>query len=199
MNVLTLSDIADLRAYERERDELRQNVIALKKLRRVALGPLLSVVFENRTTVRFQVQEMARAERILEDAQIQAELDVYNPLLPAPGELSMTLFVELTSEAELREWLPKLVGVERHIAVRVGDGDGATEVRCVVDPAHASQLTRDEVTASVHYVKVALPPPVASRILAEATVLVCDHPHYRHEAELSPVTKASVVADWSAG
>jgi len=196
---LRLADIADLRAYERERDGLRRNVIALKKLRRVSLGPLLSVVLENRTTVRFQVQEMARAERILDDAKIQAELDVYNPLIPAPGELSMTLFVELTTEAELREWLPKLVGIERHIVVRVGDGAEAVVVRNTVDPAHASQLTRDEVTASVHYVKVALPPTVASRVLAESTVLVSDHPQYQHETELLPATKASVVADWSAG
>lgn len=198
MSGLTLVDIADLRAYERERDALRREVIALKKLRRVALGPLLSAVLENRTTVRFQIQEMARAERILDDAKIQEELDVYNPLVPGPGELSMTLFVELTTEAELREWLPKLVGIERSIAVRVGEGDSAVDVRCVVDPAHASQLTRDEVTASVHYVKVALPASVASRFLAEKAVLLSDHPHYQHETELLPATKASVSADWSA-
>ncbi|MHB1599943.1 MAG: DUF3501 family protein, partial [Acidimicrobiales bacterium] len=139
MNELTLADITDLRAYERERDEVRREVIALKRLRRIQLGPIVSVVLENRTTVRFQVQEMARAERIIEDGKIRDELDVYNPLIPGRGELSMTMFVELTTEAELREWLPKLVGVEQHVAVRIGAGAGAAEVRCVVDPAHASQ------------------------------------------------------------
>src|SRR5579884_1166174 len=108
MPKLTLDDILDLRAYEREREAFRARVIELKKLRRVALGPLVSVVFENLDTVRFQIQEMARAERMLTDEAIQNELDAYNPLIPDPGELSATLFLELTSDAELREWLPKL-------------------------------------------------------------------------------------------
>ena len=196
MNELTLADITDLRAYERERDEVRREVIALKRLRRIQLGPIVSVVLENRTTVRFQVQEMARAERILEDGKIQDELDVYNPLIPGRGELSMTMFVELTTEAELREWLPKLVGVEQHVAVRIGAGAGAAEVRCVVDPAHASQLTRDEVTASVHYVKVALSQVEAERFLLEPAALFVDHPQYRHETLLQPAVKASVASDW---
>lgn len=198
MNELTLADIADLRAYESEREDARREVIALKRLRRIQLGPIVSVVLENRTTVRFQVQEMARAERILEDGKIQDELDVYNPLIPGRGELSMTMFVELTTEAELREWLPKLVGVEQHVAVRIGAGAGAVEVRCVVDPAHASQLTRDEVTASVHYVKVALPELEAERFLLEPAALLVDHPQYRHETLLQPAVKASIASDWVA-
>ena len=198
MNELTLADITDLRAYESEREDARREVIALKRLRRIQLGPIVSVVLENRTTVRFQVQEMARAERILEDGKIQDELDVYNPLIPGRGELSMTMFVELTTEAELREWLPKLVGVEQHVAVRIGAGAGAVEVRCVVDPAHASQLTRDEVTASVHYVKVALPELEAERFLLEPAALLVDHPQYRHETLLQPAVKASIASDWVA-
>ncbi len=198
MNELTLADITDLRAYESEREDARREVIALKRLRRIQLGPIVSVVLENRTTVRFQVQEMARAERILEDRKIQDELDVYNPLIPGRGELSMTMFLELTTEAELREWLPKLVGVEQHVAVRIGAGAGAVEVRSVVDPAHASQLTRDEVTASVHYVKVALPELEAERFLLEPAALLVDHPQYRHETLLQPAVKASIASDWVA-
>ncbi|HVC25152.1 MAG TPA: DUF3501 family protein, partial [Acidimicrobiales bacterium] len=142
MRPLTLADISDGRAYERERDSFRHEVIALKRFRRLEIGPIVSVVLENRTTLRFQIQEMARAERMLADEQIEEELAVYNPLLPGPGELSMTLFVELTSESELREWLPKLVGIERSVVVRVGDRAAPVEVRCTVDPQHASQLTR---------------------------------------------------------
>ena len=88
---LTLEDITDLRAYERERDGFRRAVIAEKKARPVLIGPVVTLTFESRTTVRFQVQEMARAERLTTDAQVQHELDVYNRLLPAPGELSATL------------------------------------------------------------------------------------------------------------
>ncbi len=119
---LRLEDLSDLRAYERERDGFRAEVIALKKLRRVALGPLAGVVFENATTVRFQVQEMVRAERIIEDRLVQAELDAYNPLVPARGELSLTLFLELVTPEQLRTWLPRLVGIERHLLVRIGAG-----------------------------------------------------------------------------
>ena len=82
---LTLDDIADQRAYERERDAFRAEVIAAKKLRRVSVGPVITLTFENRLTMRFQVQEMARAEKMVTDEQIQHELDVYNRLLPAAG------------------------------------------------------------------------------------------------------------------
>src|SRR4051794_30222323 len=133
---LTLGDIADLRAYERERDEFRQQVIALKKLRRVAIGPFVSIVFENSDTVRFQIQEMARVEKILSDDAIQAELDIYNPLIPDAGSLAATMFIELTSKDELVEWLPKLVGVERAVELHIGDGEREVVVGARVDPDH---------------------------------------------------------------
>src|SRR5687768_18282803 len=120
MTKLTLDDIADLREYEREREAFRAHVIALKKRRRVALGPFLTLLFENRDTIRFQIQEMARAEKILSDEAIQTELDIYNPLIAERGSLAATLFIELTSKDELVEWLPKLVGIERSIELRIG-------------------------------------------------------------------------------
>ena len=193
---LTLDDIVDLRAYERRRDDLRREVIALKRIRRVPLGPIMSVVLENRTTVRFQVQEMVRTERMLEDAQVQEELDAYNPLIPGPGELSMTLFLELTSEAALREWLPKLVGIERAVVLQVGTGSDALELRDEVDEDHASRLTREEVTASVHFVRIRVPVGAWDRFATEPVLLRADHPSYRHEVELAAETKASVLADW---
>ncbi|HET9091959.1 MAG TPA: DUF3501 family protein [Acidimicrobiales bacterium] len=196
---LALSDVLDTRAYERERAAFRAEVMALKRLRRVAIGPLVTVVFENRTTMRFQIQEMARAERMTTDDQIQAELDVYNPLIPGPGELSLTMFIELTSEGELREWLPKLVGVERALELRLGEAAaGATPeiVPVVVDPAHEAQLTREEVTASVHYVRFALDAGQQGRFVEGPASLVLDHPAYRHEAALSEATRRSLASDW---
>lgn len=193
---LALSDITDLRAYERDRDAFRREVIDLKRIRRVPIGPLVSVVAENWTTLRFQVQEMVRAERILEDDRVQAELDVYNPLLPGPGELSLTLFLELTSEDLLRAWLPKLVGIERAVVLAIGEGGGRVEVRDEVDPDHAALLTRDKVTASVHYVRIRLAVSDRARFLAERVTLGIDHPEYHYETELSTATKASVVGDW---
>jgi len=194
MAKLTLDDIADLRAYERERAEFRSRVIALKRDRRVALGPVVTIVFENATTMRFQIQEMARAERLMSDEAIQHELDTYNPLIPGPGELSMTLFIELTSEAELRSWLPRLVGVERAVGLVIGEGE---RIAAALDAAHERQLTRETVTASVHYLRIRLDEVQRARFRAEPSRLVIDHPSYRHEAVLSPTTVASLVADWS--
>ncbi|TMK66965.1 MAG: DUF3501 family protein, partial [Actinobacteria bacterium] len=91
MRKLTVDDIADHRAYEREREEFRARIIAMKKRRRIAIGDLLSLVFENTDTMRFQVQEMARAERMLTDEQIAYEVETYNELVPDDGELSGTL------------------------------------------------------------------------------------------------------------
>lgn len=193
---LTLDDIADLRAYEREREEFRDRIIALKRLRRVAVGPVVTLVFESRDTVRFQIQEMARAEKLISDEQIQAELDVYNPLVPELGRLTATLFIELTSNDEMKEWLPKLVGIERAIVLRLGDDDA---VRATVDEAHAEQLTREEVTASVHYVRFELTPEQVDRFATDAVTLTADHPSYAHAAPLTEETKASLVSDLRPG
>lgn len=195
MSKLTLTDIADLREYERGRTDFRNEVIALKKRRRIHVGPVVTLLFENRTTIRFQIQEMARAEKILSDEGIQTELDIYNPLIPEPGHLATTMFIELTSDAEMREWLPKLVGIERHIVLRLGEGDGAVEVRCTVDPDHEKQLTRDEVTAAVHYVHFALTPDQVEAFRAGPVTLVVDHPQYRYETPLHDDNVAELLAD----
>jgi hypothetical protein len=194
MNPLTLEDIVDLRAYERQRDDFRREVIELKKRRRVSIGPFVTVVFENLTTIRFQIQEMVRAEKMLSDAQVQAELDTYNPLLPGEGELSMTLFLELTDEAELREWLPKLVGVERAVKLRLGDE--RRSVAADVDPVHAAQLTREQITASVHYVRIVLGDTEREAFRQGPAWIAVTHPAYSHEAELSTETRSSLFADW---
>lgn len=192
---LTLDDIADLREYERERDEFRREVIALKKKRRVGVGPFITVVFENRQTVRFQIQEMARVERLTTDEAIENELRTYNPLIPEPGELTATLFIELTSEIALREWLPRFVGIERSVALRAGDGADASFVRAEPEAAHASQLTREEVTSSVHYVQFRLTPDQVARVAAGPVELVIDHAEYSHATPLAEETIAELLAD----
>lgn len=203
MAKLTLDDIADQRAYERERDEFRSRVIALKQRRRIGVGPLITLVFENRDTVRLQVQEMARAERIHTDEGIQTELDIYNALIPDPGELVATLFIELTSEPDLREWLPKLVGIETRVVLRLGgvgspgngSGGDVTEVRCQVDPDHERQLTREEITASVHYVRFSLTPAQVDAFAAGPVAVAIDHPAYAHETVLTDDNHAELLAD----
>ena len=195
MTALTLADISDLRAYEREREEFRAHVIALKRLRRVGVGPFLTFVFESRDTIRFQIQEMARIEKLITDEAIESELAAYNPLLPDPGHLSATLFIELTSKDELMEWLPKLVGIERAVELRLGKGDDAVRIPAIPESAHEAQLTREDITASVHYVRFALDPEQARRLLDGPADLVTVHEAYQHEAVLGDEARASLAAD----
>ena len=194
--MLTLADIEDLRAYERERHAYRRQVIELKRRRRVALGPIVSVVFENRETMRSQVQEMARAERMVSDEQIQKELDVYNALIPEPGELSATLFIELSGEDPLRDWLPRLVGIEHSVILRLpGPSDPEAVVRAVPESGHEEALTRPEITASVHYIRFALDPAEVERFSAGPVTLAVDHPEYSAETVLSEETRAELLGD----
>lgn len=200
-NKLTLGDIAEQRAYERERDEFRARIIELKRRRRVAVGPFVTLVFENRDTMRFQVQEMARAEGLTRDDQIQAELDVYNTLIPEAGQLSATLFIELTSEVALKEWLPRLVGIERSVEVQIGGAtDGASEVvGCVPEESHEQQLTRSDVTASVHYIHFELTPQQVESFAGGPVSLALSHPEYQHSVALGEATVAELLTDLRGG
>jgi hypothetical protein len=195
---LVLDDIADQRAYERQRDAFRREVIAAKRLRRVSVGPIVTLTFENRLTMRFQVQEMARAEKLTTDAQIQHELDVYNRLLPAEGELSATLFLELTTEEELRTWLPRLVGIEQSVVLEIGAGPGRLQVRSVPEATHGSQLTRQDATSAVHYVRFPCGADAAPALATGPVRLLVDHPEYPAGCpgvELSEATRAELSGD----
>ncbi len=189
---LTLEDVLDLRAYERVREDYRARVIARKRNRRVGLGPIVTLVFECLDTVRFQVQEMARVEKIISDEAIQVELDVYNRLLPGPGELSATLFIELTSDEELRHWLPALVGIERQVAFSV-DGD---LVRSVPEADHAAALTRETVTPAVHYLRFGFTRAQVDAFADAAEVaLVSTHPAYDAATVLAPMVREELLGD----
>ncbi len=193
---LTLSDIADVRAYERERAEFRDRVLDLRRIRRIAVGTVITVSFESRETIRYQIQEMARVEKLMTDDDIQNEIDTYNPLVPEAGQLCATLFIELTSDDAMREWLPRLVGIERHVVIRLPDG---SEVRSYPEAQHASQLTRANITSAVHYLQFAFEPgqvQVLSQGIADGTArLVIDHPRYLEASELTAATVAELLRD----
>jgi hypothetical protein len=202
MQKLTADEILDLRAYEKVREDFRARVIALKARRRIPLGDLLTIVFENTETMRFQVQEMARAERMLRDEQIEDEVRVYNELIPDDGQLCGTLFVELTSDEQLREWLPRLVGIQR--AVRLEIGDRVVPGR----PLDEERLTREDVTAAVHYLDFTVADGAGSdgagsdgRAAAAAALragpvrLVVDHPSYAATVELTPEQRDELARD----
>jgi hypothetical protein len=129
-------------------------VIDLKRRRRVSLGTVVTIMFENRDTMRTRSRRWPVPRSIFTDEGIQDELDIYNPIIPEPGQLCATVFIELTTDEQMREWLPKLVGIET--LGRVPAARRPT-VRCSVDPQHESQLTREHVTAAVHYVTSSSP------------------------------------------
>ncbi len=191
MRKLSPDDIQDLRAYERERDSLRAEIIDVKRRRRIALGDFVSIVFENAATMRFQIQEMARAERMLRDEQIAHELDTYNQLIPDDGELSATLFVEIDDPEALRSWLPRLVGIDEHIQIVVG----TETIRGRAEDTE--RQTRAEVATTVHYLKFAFTPEQQRAFGTGPVRIVIDHPSYVADVVLSDEQRDELVGDFT--
>jgi hypothetical protein len=189
---LTLGDIADVRAYERERAEFRARVMEIKRRRRIALGTIVTLMFENRETMRLQIQEMARVEKLVSDAEIQVELDTYNPMIPEPGQLCATVFLELTTDDQMREWLPKLVGIEQSFVIALPNSD---RVRSITEEQHAGQLTREQVTAAVHYIRFEFTPEQVESFAAGPVRVEIDHPDYLESVELIEATQAELLSD----
>jgi len=189
---LTVDDIIDMRAYERERDELRRRIIDLKRIRRVPLGPIMTIVFENTLTMRWQIQEMARVERMFRDEQIAHEVETYNQLIPDAGELSATLMIELTSEPALREWLPRLVGIQNHVTIVLPDG---TSVPGAPSEEDELRLTRDDITAAVHFLKFRFAPTDIEMFASGPVHIVVTHPEYDQSIQLEPEQHAELLAD----
>ena len=189
MKKLTLQDIRSLFEYQQEREEFRREVIDITRKRRVHLGELVSLVFENRDTVRFQVQEMMRTERMTDKAAIQEELDVFNPLIPDQGELSATMFIEITDPKRVEEELNRLVGIEDRVYLQIGD-EYTEKGR-----AEPGRTTQDKVSA-VQYVKFRLTPEEMKSFSGDKDIyFLIDHPNYRARAKLSPETRRALDED----
>ncbi len=192
MRKLTNADIKDLREYERERDQFLAEIITLKKKRRIPLGDMMTVVFENAATMRFQIQEMARAERMLRDEQIAHEIEVYNDLIPGDGQLSATLFIEINESAALEYWLPRLVGIQDYVKFVVGDDVVAAE------EINAERLTREDITSTVHYLRFQFTEG-QQRAFGDGPVrLIVDHPEYPVDVTLSDEQRDEIVGDFAA-
>jgi len=189
---LTVDDILDLRAYEKTRAEKKAEILEVKRRRRIEVGTFVTVMFESRDTMWYQIQEMLRAERVISEEGVIDELRAYNPLIPEAGQLCATIFIELTSDAAMREWLPKLVGIERSFRIKLANG---REVAPVTDEQHDAALTRDDVTAAVHYVRFEFGPEDLAAFASGPVQLVCTHPNYLEVVELAPFTVAELAAD----
>ncbi len=187
---LTLSDIQNILEYERSRPAFRARVIELKKDRRMTVGDVVTLVFENRDTVRFQIQEMARIERMVDDAAIQGELDAYNPLIPGDGELSATLLIDIADQARIKPTLDALVGLHKHLFIEVG----SERIAATFD---AGQFEEDRISA-VQYVRFRLTPSARAAFANPAVPvrIVVDHPRYTHAVDMPTATRQSVMDDW---
>ena len=189
---LTLADIKDVREYERERADFRARMLDVKARRRISLGTLVTLMFENRDTMRLQIQEMIRVEKIVTDEGVLEELQAYNPMVPEAGQLCATMFIELTSDDMVREWLPKLAGIERSVFIKLANGD---TVRGRLDAQHEAGLTRDDVTAAVHYLTFDFSPEQVDVFANGDVQVLIDLPNYLEATELLPATKDELLGD----
>jgi len=194
MKKIELSNIKNILEYEHEREAFRDRIIWIKKDRRIPVGDLITFVFENRDTVLFQIQEMVRAERIVDAAKIQDEIDVYNELLPGEGELSATLFIEISESGEIKPTLQKLLGLTRPGTVYLELGpnrriDG--EIEGGREEEAAGRLS------AVQYVKFRLGAEASNQFSTadEPVYLVVDHPTYRARAAIAGNQLAALRGD----
>jgi hypothetical protein len=193
MKALTVSDITNLHEYELERADFRRRVIELKSRRRVGLGPVMTLVFENRDTVRFQIQEMLRVERIVRPEKVRHEVDVYNELIPGPGEVAATLFIEITEEARVQEILDGFIGLDEpgRLALAVGPKR--------YPALFAPGQSREDRISAVHYIRFPLGEEGRRALSsgAEAALEVAQG-GYRERQVLSKGTVEELIADLSA-
>jgi hypothetical protein len=185
---VVLEDIAGHSAYERVREDFRQRIIALKQKRRVAVGGRVSLVFENRDTVIFQIQEMLRAERITDLDKIREEIEVYNELIPAPGELSATLFLEIEDQTRLREELLKFLGIDEAVFLKLGHHT----IRARFEPGRS----KEDKLSAVQYIKFPLSEEeIASFTGDEPAEIAIEHPNYKVAVGIQPETRRSLIED----
>jgi hypothetical protein len=182
MQKLARADLMSLEQYAEQRPRLRSEVIAHKQLRNVAVGPNMTWCFEDRTTIRYQILEMLRVERIFESDGIQAELDAYNPLIPDGSNWKVTLLLEFPDPAERRAALEKLIGVEDRCWVRVSE---MQRVFAIADEDLARE--NDEKTSAVHFLRFELSPTMVEAMQGKGSLSIgVDHDHYRYAVNPLP-------------
>jgi Protein of unknown function (DUF3501) len=192
MNTLRLEDIKPLSEYEPVRNAFRERIITMKKDRRVLLGDRISMVFENRETILFQIQEMMRVEHIYDPTKIQDELNAYNPLIPGAGELSATLFIEITDPDQIKEVLDQLSGIDNGRSVFIELGPDPIYGR--FEAGHS----REDKLSAVHYIRFNFSDEqrTAFQHGAIPAALVVDHPHYSARTILSGETRHHLAMDF---
>lgn len=181
MRPVSRDEIVDYATYQEGREAYRARVLAIKAPRRVHVGPYLTLLFENRETVRYQVQEMMLAERIVKEADVRHELETYNELLGGRGELGATLLIEIDDRAEREDKLRRWLDLLPHLYARLEDGS-------VVRPTFDPRQVGEDKLSSVHYLKF----DTKGRV---PTALGCDHPELTAETVLGPEPSRALAED----
>ena len=188
---ITADSLMTLEAYAKARKDIKGQIILHRRLRSVALGEHINVQFEDEKTIRYQIQEMLRIEKIFEPDGIAQEIDAYAPLVPDGTNWKATMLIEYPDAHERKRELARLIGVEDRLFVEV---EGHPRVYAIAD----EDLDRenDEKTSSVHFVRFELPPAARAAVRAGAAVrLGCDHPNYPAHVSITPETLASLAGD----
>jgi hypothetical protein len=191
MRPLTKADLLAHDDYERQREAFRERIIALKRRRRISVGDLITLVFENRDTIQFQIQEMIRVEHIFDPQKVQAELDVYNALLPADGQLSATLFIEVTEQERIQPILDLFQGIDRGEKVAIAAGP-----HVVYGEFEGGRSKEDKISA-VHFVRFR-PTSEFVKVLADErspVTLTVHHGPYRARAVVPPEMRQEWLED----
>lgn len=191
---ITRESLMGLETYAKTRIEFRKQVMEHKKNRSVYLGNHVTLLFEDEMTLRYQVQEMLRIEKIFEEEGIQSELDAYNPLCPEGSNFKATMLIEYGNVVERKVALAKLIGIEDRLFIQV---EGQARVYAIAD----EDLEREtaEKTSAVHFVRFELTPEMKSALKSGAQMMVgCDHPNYPvHLEELPQETLSALLKDLS--
>jgi hypothetical protein len=192
MKKLTCDDLLSLEAYARERPAFRARVLEHKRLRNVAVGPNITLMFEDRLTIQYQIQEMLRVERVFEAAGIQDELDAYNPLIPDGSNMKATMLIEFPDVDERVRKLQQLHGIEHCIALRVGD---AAPVHAIAD--EDMDRSNAEKTSAVHFLRFELDASQVAQFKRGGRIeFVIDHSAYPAAVIIDEATRAALAADF---
>lgn len=189
---ITPENLMTLEAYAKYRKSNKPEIIAHRRLRSVALGEHLNFQFESELTIRYQIQEMLRVEKIFEEEAIQAEIDTYLPLVPEGDNWKATMLIEYGDVAERRKALAQMIGIEDAIYIEVA---GEPRVYAIAD--EDMDRENDEKTSAVHFVRFQFPPATIAAIKAATRVtLGCDHPYYTQSASIPAEKLAALVLDF---
>lgn len=195
MSEITRESLLTLEAYSKARAEFRARLIAHKKNRAVALGSHVTLLFEDQLTIRYQIQEMLRVERIFDEEGIQSELDAYNPLVPDGSNWKATMLIEYPDENERRTMLARLKGIEDRVWMQA---HGHARVHAIAD--EDLERENDEKTSAVHFLRFELEPPMIAALKSGAALAAgVDHPQYSVTVQSLPSeVTSSLVRDFGA-